>query len=506
MTSPPLGSGIPAGDLPPALYGSAAGSNAAGSKKRGLTGPFLAPTEVFALPDKLETLFLFTVGVLASTIVLKFASIQYLEYLYFLLMGWLLVRLVRAQFVVRTDPPLFRLLWHWIFWCVLALFTAVHSLGRPFYIFLPSLLHQPVWVSIARLGEVVANVAGLIYLGHLFRRNRRKLLFTMRVYFYTAGVSGLYSVLATIAARLGHHLPNTTNRANGFYNEGGPYGLYLITALALGLFLRPLEPRRKLFYASFFLCLIGLALSVSKAAYAAMLLSMLMLSVVAASWRQRAGTLAGFVVVMWLVFTQTPLREGSANYTRASQEYEVLSNLEPTNQNTIAGRTSGLFLIPKMVAAHPWLGVGFAHYGLVRNTPQYRRLSAFIAINDTTGLGILAYLAETGIPITAYLVVLLFVPFVLLRKTTHLWRATSLGLMQPVAHIMGAQLNLTYPWVMSAFAIGLTSWTIASEEQLEAEETVPTASLVPMAVALPLGSASLEPDSHLGGSASAGTE
>ena len=462
----------------------------------GLTGPFLSPIEVFALPEPLETLFLAAVGVLASTVMLKVASIQYLEYLYFLLIAWLLVRLLRAQLVVRTDPPLFRLFWYWMLWCGLALFTAIYSLGRPFYIFLPSLLHQPVWISVARLGEIVANVSGMIFLGHVFRRDRRKLLFTMRVYFYTAGLSGLYSVAAVAAMRVGHHLPNTTNRANGFYNEGGPYGLYLITALALGLFLRPLEPHRKWFYASFFLCLIGLALSVSKAGYAAILLTLLLLSVVAATWRQRAVTLAGFAVVTWLVFTETPLREGGANYTRASQEYEVLSNLEPTNQNTIAGRTSGLYFIPKMVKAHPWLGVGFGHYGLVRNTPEYRRLSVFVAINDSTGLGFLQYMAETGIPITLFLVALTFMPFVWLRKTTHLRRATALGLMQPVAHLMGAQINLTYPWVMSAFAIGLTSWTIRAEEQLEAEATMPTAALAPDSVALPLGGsgAGVEPD------------
>ncbi len=451
-----------------------------------LTGPFLAPTEVFQLPLWLESPFLAMVGILTSTIMLKFAAIQFLEYLYFLLIAWLLIRLVRAQFMVRTDPPLFRLLGHWLLWCLLALFTAFYSLGRPFYIFIPSLLHQPVWVSVARLGEVVANVAGLIFLGHVFRRDRRKLLFTMRVYFYTAGVSGLYSVLAIVAARLHHTLPNTTNRANGFYNEGGPYGLYLITALALGLFLRPLEPKRGWFYSSFFLCLIGLALSASKAGYAAILLTLLLLSVVAASWKQRVVTGLGFVLVTWFLFTQTPLREGGENYTRGSQEYEVLSNQDTKNQNVIAGRTAGLYFIPKMVQAHPWLGVGFAHYGLVRNTPQYRRLSAFIDINDVPGLGVLQYLAETGIPITMYLMVLLFVPFVLLRKTTHLPRATAIGLMQPVAHIMGAQINLTYPWVMSAFAIGLTSWTIRAEEQLEAEATVPTASLVPPAVSLPV--------------------
>ena len=139
-----------------------------------------------------------------------------------------------------------------------------------------------------------------------------------------------------------------------------------------------------------------------------------------------------------------------------------------------------------MVQTHPWLGVGFAHYGIVRNTPEYRRLAVFAELNDVPGLGMLQYLAETGIPITLFLLVLLFTPFILLRKTTHLRRATALGLLQPCVHLLGAQLNLTYPWVVSAFALGLTSWTIRAEEQLESDITAPTAALLPRAVALPL--------------------
>ncbi len=464
---------------------------------RPVTGPFLQANEVFNLPPSLELPLLAAVAFLASTVALKFASIQFLEYLYFLLIFWWVLRLARAHFVLRTDPPLLRLLLLWLVWCVLALVTTYYSLSRPFYIFLPGLLHQPGWVSVARLAEVLANVAGMIFLGHVFRRDRRKLLFTMRVYFYTAGASGAYSLLVKLGWRLHHALPNATDRANGFYNEGGPYGLYVLTALAVGLFLRPLEARRKLFYLSFFCCLFGLALSASKAAYAGMVLTMALLSLVAATWRQRLASAVAFAAVTFIILTQTPLQQGLQIYQTGSQKYEIDSNLDPGNLNLVGGRVAGLYFVPRMVAAHPWLGVGFAHYGLVRNTPEYRRLAAFVEINDVPGLGILQYLAETGIPITLFLLFVLFVPFALLRRTTHLRRATALGLMQPVAHLMGAQLNLTYPWVVSAFALGLTSWTIRAEEQLEAAADAPTAALLPAAVTLPL------PDSHLGGTAGA---
>lgn len=454
-------------------------------------GLFLSPAAVLSIPEPFETWFLLGVGVLASTIVLKFASIQYLEYLYFLLIAYLFTRLARAQFALRTDPPIARLAFHWILFCVLALATAIYSLGRPVYNGPYDLLHAPVWVSIARLAEVVANVAGLVFLGHIFRRDRRKLLFAMRVYFYTGVASAYYSILCMFTFRVLHHLlPNSSDRANGFYNEGGPYGLYIVSVIVLGLFLRPLEARKRLFYTSLFACLIALSLSVSKAGYASILLLFGISALLAASLRQKLATATVFIVVTYVVISQTNLKSGFDNYVQASKLYVIGSNLRPEDANLVVGRTSGLFLIPRMVIAHPWFGVGFAHYGLVRNTPQYRGLSVFVKIIDNTGLGILQYLAELGIPVTAYLMLLLFTPFILLRRTTHLRRATAIGLMHPVVLMLGGQLNLTYPWVMSAFAIGLTSWTVPAEEQLASDEDTPTAP--PLPPAIPLLSSALE--------------
>lgn len=451
-------------------------------------GLFLSPAAVLSIPEPFETYFLTLVGVLASTIVLKFASIQYLEYLYFLLIGYLFIRLMRAQFAFRADPPIVWLAFLWILWCALAVGTALYSLGRPFYNGPYDLLHRPVFVSIARLGEVVANVAGLIFLAHTFRRDRRKLLYTMRVYFYTGVASALYSILCMFSFRVLHHLlPNSSDRANGFYNEGGPYGLYIVSVILLGLFLRPLEARKGIFYTSFFACLIALSLTASKAGYASILLLFGVSALLAASLRQKLATGLIFAAVTYVVITQTGLKSGFQIYFKSAQQFIVYSNLDPTNLNLVAGRTAGLFLIPKMIQAHPWFGVGFAHYGLVRNTPEYRGLSAYFKLIDQSGLGLLQYIAEVGIPLSIYLVLLLCTPFTLLRRTTHLRRATAIGLLQPVVHVFGAQLNLTYPWIMSAFAIGLTSWTIPAEEQLEADALAPAApSFPPAASAVPL--------------------
>lgn len=435
-----------------------------------LRGPFLSPSEVLAVPEPFDTLFLLAVGTLASTIVLKFAGIQYLEYIYFLLLAVLFTRLLRAQLSLRTDPPIFRLAFCWIVFCLLAMLTALYSTTRPFYVFERSLLKQPVWVAISRLGEVFANVGGMIYLAHLFRRDRRKLLFTMRVYFYTGVASALYSILCMFSFRVLHHLlPNSSDRANGFYNEGGPYGLYLLSVLAVGLFLRPLVPKKGLFYAGYFASLIALSLTGSKASYLGIIMIFALLALLAATMKQRLISVGAFVLIVAIVVSQTNLQAGLEVYAKGTKAYELLSNFDPHNANIVVGRVAGLYLAPKMVQLHPWFGVGFAHYGLVRDSPAYRGLSVFVDINDVPGLGMLQYLAELGFPITIFLTVLLCTPFVLLRRTTHLRRATALGLIQPVVHLLGAQLNLTYPWVVSAFAIGLTSWTIRAEEQLDAD-------------------------------------
>ena len=116
------------------------------------------------------------------------------------------------------------------------------------------------------------------------------------------------------------------------------------------------------------------------------------------------------------------------------------------------GRLGGAVLVPRMIAAHPWTGIGMGNYPLVRNDPQYLQ---GLPSNDSwalPGIGLLAYAAELGMPLFFYLMLLLCLPTWMLRRTPSL--VLILAAYQPLAHFFGIHLNFYYPWLCTAFALG----------------------------------------------------
>jgi hypothetical protein len=91
----------------------------------------------------------------------------------------------------------------------------------------------------------------------------------------------------------------------------------------------------------------------------------------------------------------------------------------------------------------------------VRNAPEYRGAAVYTQDADDPGLGMYGLAAELGLPMLAFLIVLLLVPFLYLRRLQAPTWMANLALLQPLVHVFGAQLNLTYPWVTTAFALGL---------------------------------------------------
>jgi O-antigen ligase len=108
-----------------------------------------------------------------------------------------------------------------------------------------------------------------------------------------------------------------------------------------------------------------------------------------------------------------------------------------------------------MIRVHPLIGVGWGNYAIVRNDPEYRGGSAWADVYDAPGLGLLGTAAEVGVPLTLFLVAVFFYPYFYLRRMGAPLVVRNLALMQPVIHIFGGQLNLTHPWLLSAFALGL---------------------------------------------------
>jgi O-antigen ligase len=405
-------------------------------------------------------LFLLLTGLLSSTILLKVAEIQYLELVYAFQLFLLFCLFVRNELKFRLFRPGVVLAVLYLIFMVAAFLLSLVALRNQFF-YPPglNLLNYPVWITLARSIELIIDAGIMIYLAQEFRRDRTTLVFTMRIYFWAGVVSALYSVLSyplnVLHIRdLGTY--DLDHRMRGFYNEGGPYGLYILSLLLVGLALYRLGwSRRNHLRAAFLLLLVVLVNSKSKAAISAAIAMMIVNTLMISGVKKRVAVLAVFLIAAAALSISVNLPEQLRNYQRSSAIYERMSNSQSNNGNVIGGRVAGAFIVPRMVAAHPVLGVGWGNYGLVRNNPLYRGASAWANGDDVPSLGLFGETAELGIPLTLFLLACLMFPYFYLRHIKAPLYVKNLALIQPVIHIFGGQLNLTYPWIVTAFALAI---------------------------------------------------
>ena len=420
-----------------------------------------------------ERFFLFATGALASTILLKFAAVQYLEYIYALHLFLLAVTFPRLGFQVRVRRAIFWLGIGWLVFSIAVMALAVASLRFDFY--LPAYLdpiRYPVTISALRLTEYVLSFSVMLYLAHTFRRSAEKARFTLRVYFWTGVASAVYSMISYPLdvlgiASLGAYAD--LHRFRGFYNEGGPYGLYAISVLLAGIALYRLGWDKILWLRwGLGLMLVAFVMSQSKAAFLAAGALLLLNVLIGGSLAQRSWII-GAALVLGLLSSQFLNISGNIAVLEAgAAQFERLSHRRYGDANFVYGRVAGLYIVPRMIKAHPLTGIGLGNYGTLRNAPEYRGAAYYVENADDSGLGILGYVADLGIPLITYTLFLMFMPFFLLRRLRAPSYLTNLALLQPIVHIFGAQLNVTYSWVVTAFALGigynLKAWQTPPEQ------------------------------------------
>jgi hypothetical protein len=416
-------------------------------------------------------IFLFLTGTLASTIVLKVGQVQYLEILYFIELFVLLAVFCRSDYRIRWFRPYLRIANWYLFFSFATFVLSIFALRYDFYFPGPvSALKYPVAITVSRIIELLASVSIMLYLASKFRTDRSKITFTMRVYFWVGFASAVFSIVSypiSIAkiSDLGAYGPS--HRMRGFYNEGGPYGLYLISVFLVGIALYKLGWVNKYHLLLAFVTLaIAFLGTQSKAAFCAILVILLVNGLLTRKFGRRVMLIAAIAVFLVTVYQFVDLGAGVRNYQRLSLAYEWLSHRHAKDGNFVLGRVAGAFIVPKMVEAHPIVGVGWGNYGIVRDAPEYRGAAAFAPANDDPGLGIAGMAAELGLPLTFDLVICLILPFIYLRRMQSPLYLTNLALLQPMVHLFGGQLNLTYPWVVTAFALGL-AYSLREEMRIE---------------------------------------
>jgi len=405
-------------------------------------------------------LFLFLASTLSSTILLKVAEIQFLEIIYCLQLGFLIALFPRRRFRTRLFRPAFVISALYGVFMVVTLISALAALQNDFYF--PSqlsLLKEPVWITFSRIIELTVDVGAMVYLIQLFRTDIENLIFALRVYFWVGVAACVYSIVSfplnvLYDLQLGTYVD--VHRMRGFFNEGGPFGVYLISELLIAIVLyRQGWISRRSYGVGMVLVGVGAVGSQSKSALFAAGLMLLFNALMVKETGRRLAVLAGVAAILCVCAYLPAISEPLRAYVEKPADFEYYSNFVYSDPNYVYGRVAGAFIVPRMIAAHPYLGVGWGNYGIVRDSPQYRGGAAFADYDDAPGLGLLGTAAEVGIPATLFLIGILFYPYFYLRRIEAPLVIKNLALMQPIIHLFGGQLNLTHPWVITAFAFGL---------------------------------------------------
>lgn len=410
-----------------------------------------------------ERVFLFLVGALASTVMVKIGPIQILEIVYLIQIGLLLAQVSRSNGHVILFRPFARIGIYFAWFSLASFILAIVALRLDFYTpedLTP--LKGPILITVSRIVELMANVSMMIYLADQFRRYPGKARFTMRVYFWTGVASGIYSILSyplDVAGivSLGAYLDS--HRLRGFYNEGGPWGIYLLTVLFVGYILTRLKwESRYRIWIGYAIVVAVLPGSASKAAAVALPVFFLLIGLFARSFVAKSAIIIGLLILAFALLRLADPASLFRTYVTSSQVYERESIRHRHDNNYVYGRIAGLFIVPRMVAAHPLTGIGWGNYGLVRNAPDFRGASVWADIDDDPGLGVAGLTADLGLPLFAFLLVCLALPFATVRRLQVPDYIINIALLQPAAHLCGAQLNLTYPWIVTSFALGVAFW------------------------------------------------
>jgi hypothetical protein len=414
---------------------------------------------------KRKYILVFLSASLCSTVVFKVADIQYLELIFFLDLLVLLGLIFRQGLQVRVYRPFSAIGKNYAIFLGVAFLFSLFALQQDFASsFHDSALKKPVLVTIARMAELFLDVFYMLYLASLYLEDEALCRFGMKTY-YWVGMVGCAYAFATFPlnvlfnAQLGTY--GDAHRFRGFNNEGSGFGLYLLSVVvvAVVLYRRKWLGRRQFMWAMA-IFLVGLVGSQSKALFfAAALLGVIDMMWLFRGWR-RWSLIGGMLVALIAVASLLDFQTQIDAYIRGSEKYQELSNLRPTDGNFVMGRVAGAVLGPRMLAAHPLLGIGWGNYPLVRDDPEYRQGTAFaLSSTDAPNLGLLDYVIELGIPLWLYLTWVELKPALMVRRRSRDVWLLSLALMQPLSNWAGAHLNLTHPWVVSGFALGLAYQT-----------------------------------------------
>lgn len=393
---------------------------------------------------------------------LKIGSFQPEDFILLLILILSIGKVILIGFKVEVPKPLIGLFTGYAVLITLISLFSLLSLRLTFYpLEDTSILKTPFFYSTSRLLQFCAILCGFFWLTVVLSRDREHLKMGMNLYWRTGILVSIYAVISYAALRLrgmdllGAYF-STTFRARGFFNEGGPFGLYIVSVFMVGVLRRHLDGR-PLGWACCSILAAALLLSSSKAGFFAIVLLVLFSVLAASSLRRRLTmlVLASFLLAAFAMFIHMDLliQGYIESYENIESRMAVLGN----DSNLVLGRIAGAYIVPRMIAAHPITGIGIGNYPLMRNDPRYLgELPSVRYLEDQSGLGLAGYAAELGIPVTLLLIALLVAPYQICRKSARIIGIVALT--QFTCHLMGAALTFFYPWFVTACALAASGY------------------------------------------------
>jgi hypothetical protein len=338
-----------------------------------------------------------------------------------------------------------------------ALGLAVVALRLPFY---PpsqaSFLKQPVVLSLARLFEVSLAIYFMLAIADTLQQKPKLFLTSLKVY----GVAGVTAAVCSICsfavfAVTGVNtffISDMDHRARGLFNEGGPFGLFLTSVIVVLLLKKQLYGSGPSLADRIALVVVWLALFLS-ASKAGLLAAIVCATAMLLTPNFRRRTLTTVILLIAITGFLEIFQERLVKYRDSLQDLQEIVSYRPDDQNLVMGRIMAAFVVPRMIAAHPILGIGIGNYSLMRNDPDY--LEGLPAVDewDLPGLGLVSEAAELGIPMTLFLIGLLIRLSWRMRSERAPAIIVAAASFQPISLLVGVNLNFFYPWLVTAFAL-----------------------------------------------------
>lgn len=400
------------------------------------------------------------IAVLSTAPVLKLGDVQLIEAVQCI---WIAIY-VGSVLVYGAMPQTHRL-WRDLrrqygVFLVLCAMVSILALRLPFY---PppniSILKQPGFVSLSRLFEFGLVIWFMLAFANSMARCQKLLRLALSAYCVAGLVSALVSIVSFgLETALGWDLYlvyGVDHRVRGFLNEGGPYGLFLVSVILAALLrARYFPPRNRIAHRLAVLAMIvALGLSGSKAGILAAAALCLFGAIISTTRRQRFAL--GALLVLTTASFVLLFRARFVSYAYTFSHFQMEVYMRRSDPNLVMGRIVAVFIVPRMILAHPLLGIGLGNYSLMRNDPDYLRGLPATDEWDLPGLGLIGTAAELGVPLTIYFFLILLKPMRYAKLASAPAMLRVAAAFQPAAVLLGVNLNFFYPWLFSAFALSL---------------------------------------------------